>query len=226
MRSENQYHQVVSSALTRDVGISAVSESVDTLLPRAVAGDRQALASLLEDLTPGVRAALRAELKPAWRVQIDLDDLLQVTYLEAFLRIGHFNPEAGTFHAWLVQIGRNNLRDAIKELSRAKRPNPHDRLPEAQTDSCVALLDVLSASTTRPDLRAARAEMVGLMKSALRTLPGSYQRVVEMFDLQGQPAEQIASALGRSPGAVYMLRARAHDRLREVLGFSSPLAEV
>jgi DNA-directed RNA polymerase specialized sigma24 family protein len=41
-----------------------------------------------------------------------------------------------------------------------------------------------------------------------------------MFDLEGRPVQQIASALQRSEGAVYMLRARAHDRLREILGFS------
>jgi RNA polymerase sigma-70 factor, ECF subfamily len=199
----------------------AMSESVDVLLPRALAGDRQALTGLLEAHAAELRAMLSAELEPVWQAQVDLDDLLQVTYLEAFLRIRQFASGPDAFRAWLLQIARNNLRDAVKELSRAKRPDPRDRAQRTQADSCRDLLDLLSASVTTPDRRVARAELVGLMKSAIQTLPASYQRVVELFDLQGQPAAEVASALGRSPGAVYMLRARAHDRLREVLGFGS-----
>ncbi len=105
-------------------------------------------------------------------------------------------------------------------MTRAKRPDPRARVQRKDSDSHQELLDLLSATSTTPARRAARGELVDLLKAAIRTLPDSYQRVVEMFDLEGQPVPEIASALQRSPGAVYMLRARAHDRLREILGFS------
>jgi DNA-directed RNA polymerase specialized sigma24 family protein len=42
-----------------------------------------------------------------------------------------------------------------------------------------------------------------------------------MYDLEGRPVQEVAQALGRSPGAVYMLRARAHRRLSEIMGTAS-----
>ncbi len=42
-----------------------------------------------------------------------------------------------------------------------------------------------------------------------------------MYDLEGRSVEDVAGALGRTPGAAYMLRARAHRWLREILGRSS-----
>ncbi len=56
-----------------------------------------------------------------------------------------------------------------------------------------------------------------MMKAAIGKLPETYRRVVEQFDIDFHPAAEIARALGRSVGAVYMIRARAHDRLRDIL---------
>jgi DNA-directed RNA polymerase specialized sigma24 family protein len=42
-----------------------------------------------------------------------------------------------------------------------------------------------------------------------------------MWDLEGHSVEEVAASLGRSPGAVYMLRARAHRQLAEIMGAPS-----
>ncbi len=55
------------------------------------------------------------------------------------------------------------------------------------------------------------------MKAAIAQLPETYRQVVEQLDIEFRPAAEIAQALGRSVGTVYMIRARAHDRLREIL---------
>jgi hypothetical protein len=39
-----------------------------------------------------------------------------------------------------------------------------------------------------------------------------------MFDLDSEPVEAVARELNRSPGAIYMIRARAHRWLGELLG--------
>ena len=49
-------------------------------------------------------------------------------------------------------------------------------------------------------------------------LPEDYGRVVRLYDLQGLPIADVSRQLGRSSGAVHMLRARAHDQLRVLLG--------
>lgn len=58
---------------------------------QAVAGDRDALGALLEDFGPGVDAVL--VIAPTWRGLLDSADVMQVTYLEAFMQIGRFDPQ-------------------------------------------------------------------------------------------------------------------------------------
>ena len=65
---------------------------------------------------------------------------------------------------------------------------------------------------------AARNEAWAALKQAIRRLPEDYQQVVRMYDLEEQPVETVARVLQRSPGAVYMVRARAHRMLRDLLG--------
>jgi hypothetical protein len=42
-----------------------------------------------------------------------------------------------------------------------------------------------------------------------------------MYDLEDRAIDDVTKALGRTRGAVHMLRARAHERLRELLGAES-----
>jgi DNA-directed RNA polymerase specialized sigma24 family protein len=55
------------------------------------------------------------------------------------------------------------------------------------------------------------------LEQLLRVLPEEQRTAVETF-AAGWPDEQIAAALGKSPGAVRVLRFRAVRKLREMLG--------
>ncbi len=55
----------------------------------------------------------------------------------------------------------------------------------------------------------------------MESLPSSYRQVIEIYDLEGRSIEEAASALKRSSGATYMLRARAHRLLCEIKGTES-----
>lgn len=190
-------------------------------LAAAVEGDREALAALLRRHGPEVRR--RLSISPVWRAALDPADVMQVTYLEAFLRIRQLNGRtADAFVAWLTQLAKNNLRDAIKELERQKRPDPRRQVVEDPAeDSYVALLDVVGCSTRTASRDAARHEAHDLLKSALARLTDTYREVVRLYDLEGKSVAKVAAAMGRSAGAVFMLRARAHDRLRELMGSES-----
>jgi RNA polymerase sigma factor (sigma-70 family) len=145
------------------------------------------------------------------------------------MQVERFRPQGeGAFRAWLTQIAENNLRDAIKSLERAKRPDPRKRVhgPPGQ-ESFVALVEVLGVTHSTPSQKVVATEFADEIEKALDQLPPDYARVIRMYDLECRPAAEVAAALGRSPGAIFMLRARAHDRMREVLGsgsrfFSSP----
>ena len=101
-----------------------MAKSDDELLDSAKGGDADALQLLLERHDGRVRD--RLDIKPKWRTVVDRDDILQITYLEAFLQIACFKGDADVFGGWLDRIARNNLLDAVKELEGAKRSQPED----------------------------------------------------------------------------------------------------
>lgn len=197
-----------------------MSGSDDELVARAATGDRDALTHLLESIGPQVRA--RLTIAPAWQSALDVADVLQVTYLEAFLRIGELrNPSIETFAAWLARIAQNNLRDAFRQLECDNRPDRRRRIVANPEQSTCVLLDQLGVSTATASRAAVGREAVELLESAIARLPESYATVVRLHDLQGLEPQDVARQIGRSVGAVHMLRSRAHSRLRELLGASS-----
>lgn len=193
--------------------------SNDALLADARRGDRDALTVLLTQHGPTVRGVVTAELGSQYRTVLDEDDVMQVTYLEAFLRISDLNAgDARGFVVWLTQIAKNNLRDAIRGLTRDKRPDPRRRMHAASPDeSAVALIELAGCDSTTPSRIAGAAERRGILTDALAQLPADYARVLREYDLACKPVEEVAANMKRSTGAIFMLRARAIERLRDVL---------
>jgi len=196
------------------------ADGVNRLVKRAVGGDADALSILLAEFGPRLEAALHIGRR--WRPVIDVADVMQVTYLEAFTQIGRFNPEGGSFLRWLRTIAANNLRDAIRGLSGRNRPPPERRIAmDGNTDSMVELFESLNATTTTPSRASGKNEIHALIRAAVDRLPTDYRTVVQTYDLDGKSIADVATALDRSKGAVHMLRARAHDHLRAMLGAES-----
>ena len=190
----------------------------DSLLSSAVGGDADALSILLKRHGPAVGRELSISEK--WRSVLDPEDVMQVTYLEAFLRMREFsNRGPGSFPAWLRGIAQNNLRDAIKGLNGEKRPPPDKRVdPPRGEDSVTALYEILGVTSTTPSRVAAKEEAKTRLEIAIEELPRDYATAVRLHNLEGRTGPEVAEAMGRSRGAVFMLLARAHDRLRERLG--------
>lgn len=197
--------------------------SQDRLTAAAVGGDEEALCRLLRGRDAELRGRLAGRIAPKYRAAFDVDDVLQVTYLEAFLRIGQFNRDGSEgFLAWLTRIAEHNLTDAIRALDCAKRPPRNRQIkPQMLDDPHMDLITVLGGTVTSPSRHAAREEAKGLVEAAIERLPPDYRTVVRMYDLEGRPISEVAKALKRSAGAIHMLKARAHDRLAELLGEST-----
>lgn len=194
------------------------------LLAKAGTGDTDALSDLLGSVGPQVQAGLEGKIANHHQSAFDTADVMQVTYLEAFLRFLRFEPTGGigSFVRWLERIAENNLLDAVRAIDREKRPPRSKKLTRVQKDGTyVTLLGNLTVTTGTPSREVAKSEANQLLEQALTKLPRDYERVVRELDLEGRSPGDAAESLGRSKGAVHMLRARAHDRLRELLGSPS-----
>jgi RNA polymerase sigma factor (sigma-70 family) len=198
----------------------AAPEQEDPRVVAATGGDVEALERLLREHGP--RVAARLSIDPRWARVLEVADVMQVTYLEAFLRVRGLRARtAEGFIAWLGRCAENNLRDAVRELSRQKRPDAHGRVTRGAGGTAQTLLAGLAGSEATAGGLAAGREAVARLRAAIEALPESYARVVREVDLAERPVAEVAAVLGRSAGAVHMLRSRAHDRLRELLGGGS-----
>ena len=200
-----------------------MTNSEEDLIQLAVAGNDDALGTLLQQAAPRLRNHLEPRLPRRHQAVISVEDILQVTFLEAHLDARHLKGDnADSFFGWLVRIANNNLLDAVRELEAKKRPNPANRIEAAQsTRTAVDFIQELCGKDSTPSRQAARAEQVDVIGAALGQLPPDYEQVVRLYDLQCKPVAEVATMLGRTEGAVFMLRARAHERLKILLGSGS-----
>jgi RNA polymerase sigma-70 factor (ECF subfamily) len=191
----------------------------DPLLATALSGDSKALADVLMRDGPIARAALRDAIAAKWQSILSMDDVMQQAYAEAVINIHRFEFRGqGSFAAWLTQLARCTLLDAIRMLEADKRGGNRGRIQPSRDDSCANLFDMLCQTMGTPSRYAARHEAAAAIIHAVDQLPPPQKQVVEMYDLQGRPVAEVAAALGRSEGAVYLLRVRAHRRLAELMG--------
>ncbi len=127
------------------------------------------------------------------------EDVTSEVFLKALAGLRGFRD--GSVAAWMLQIARHAVTDSYRR-----------RRPTASIDAVGELTD---PSPTPEAAAVVRAEQRAL-RAALAELPPE-QHAAVVLQLAGWSGDQIATALDRSPAAVYMLRARALDRLAKAL---------
>ena len=189
----------------------------DPRIAAAVGGDTDALQELLAESVPWLAPKLSIASK--WSRAISREDVIQVTFLEAYLRIRTLRePKFASFRAWLARIAENNLTDAVRALERDKRPESRGRVTlGADGESSRTLLARLAADEPSIASHLGAQEQLASLVEAVDALPETYRRVIRALDLEERPVREVADELGRSPGAVHMLHSRALDRLRDLL---------
>ena len=130
----------------------------------------------------------------------EADDILQETWLMAVRRIRSFQPQQGSFVAWLrgiaANVRRNQMRHA-RRLSRKESNASQDHIDAAHTD--------MVAEHERPQQIAAVLDcLLERQESVLRA---------KYFD--GLSVADIAAAWNESPKAIESLLSRARDAFRE-----------
>lgn len=191
------------------------------LVTRVKNGERDAFVTLLSASGPKVREVIKGMIAPGLQAVLSADDVMQQAYTDAFLCIQRFSYDGpGSFERWLTTLAKRNCVDAVRSLTAAKRGGAHERFTSDESDvNCE--LDIVARFSATPSRFAVGDEARAALEAAMKQLPELYADVVRRLDINGEDVAAVAVELKRSKGAVYMLRARAHDQLREALGSAS-----
>ena len=134
-------------------------------------------------------------------VRSDADDLLQETFLNAFRSLGTFDPQRGSFRAWVGAIARNVARRQWARRREAERYAPE--LAE----------EMLPGDSESADAPQANEEME-LLRAGIRSLPGELRRVLELRYVESLTTRSIAKATDLPESTVRLRLEEAYELLQ------------
>ena len=178
----------------------------DDLVAAARAGE----AAAFESVYTATSGAIYTLLRRLVRRPAIAEELLQETFLDVLEHIGAFEGRC-PLPAWIRAIAVNRALMYLRSPWHRglewldKDPGGADRLPSLAQDP-VAPLDAA-------------------LERALMTLPALSRAVVWLHDVEGYTHADIGFALGRTPSFSKSQLARAHRRLRNLLGEQDAIVE-
>lgn len=161
------------------------------LLVLARSGDEDAFGELFDRTQPTLLRYLRSLAPNA------AEDIAAETWLSIIRDLGSFEGDEKAFRGWVLTIGRHRMID----LSRADARRPAvpvaelPRIPDAPVAPDTANLVIEQAGTRRA-------------LALIATLPPDQSEAILLRIVAGLDVPQVASIMGRSPGAVRVLTHR------------------
>ena len=143
-------------------------------------GDERAAAALVERHARPLARFLAGAGAP----DADLDDLVQETFIRAFRSVDRFRGQC-QFRTWLLTIGGNVLKDFGRRAARRRVLPLDEGVRDARGD---------------PHEHAEASESQALLAAGLQKLPRLQREVFLLRAQQGLEYDEIAKALGTTPG--------------------------
>lgn len=125
------------------------------------------------------------------------EDITSEVFQRALANLGRFEWRGVPFVAWLFRIASNALADHWRKQGRDLE-HPPAEVPDAH------------------ELQELERRVI--VFQLVDRLPEAQRQVVQMRFVEGKSIAEIATALGRSEGAVKQLQLRALDNLRKEMG--------
>lgn len=180
--------------------------SDETLVAQVAQGDSMALESLYDRYAPvvlGVALKICADKAIA-------EDILQETFWRVWRSAATYQPQLGSFPAWLFKITRNLVVDFYRRQNARMQnltfsddhPSGIDQAPDPDADVPEQVQSYLKHQQVR---------------AALETLPEAQRRVIEMAYFYGMTRQEIAAATGEALGTVHTRARLALQKLRQEL---------
>ena len=170
----------------------------DEVLAAARLGQPWALSWLFRTYAGPVAGYVRA------RSPAEPDDLVSEIFAAALTSLARFSGGEADFRGWLFTIAQRRVVDDLRRRSRrvettAYEPDLDDRVVDSAEDRS---LDALGAQWAR---------------SVIERLAPDQREVLLLRVLGDLTVEQVATALGKSPGAVKALQRRGLASARRIL---------
>jgi RNA polymerase sigma-70 factor, ECF subfamily len=177
-------------------------EATDALLTaRLAAGDDRALAEAYDQLGPAVYGAALRVLGQWTAAQ----DVAQDVFVELWSHPDRYDPATGSLRTYLTVLARRRAIDVVRsELRRIARQERNHRLTPHQ-------------GIASPSDEVEAAEAAGVVRAAVRLLPGSQREVVELAYFGGLSYREVALAIGIPEGTAKSRLRLALARLESVL---------
>lgn len=176
-------------------------ERLDAVVADAVAGDRDALRQVVETIRPIVVRYCRARVGTVERGGLSADDVAQEVCLAAITALPRYRDRGRPFLAFVYGIAAHKVADAHRAAGR-DLSYPTESLPERRS---------IDAG---PEEMAIEADSVTRMNELLDVLPDKQREILILRVVVGLSAEETATAVGSSAGAVRVAQHRALARLK------------
>lgn len=162
-----------------------------------------------EQVAPALCAWAMRHVSRTLQTRIEVDDVLQETWLRALRLSEGFDGPDAAFRAWIFAIAKNLLLEVHRSTRRVRRV----QIDEGRTTNVVAR-DQISASVTELSRRLVRDDGIRRFHEHVATLPREDQDLVSFCGLEGCTCAEAARKLGIGVDAAYKrwqrLRVRLH----------------
>ena len=177
------------------------------LIGRARNGDQKAFEALYEANAPRIRELVSRRTG----TDLELDDLVQVTFTRAFLNLERFRGDSA-FTTWLFRIGLNVCASHLRSLAVQRT-----HLPTSSSSRSEAQVLRHPWEGDGPEMAFLKKERRHLVRQTIRNLPRRYREPARLRFLHDRSYEEIERELEIPMGTVKCRLWRARERLREDL---------
>lgn len=171
------------------------ADPLDDVMPAAQAGRAWALRRLYDELAPRVRGYLRA------RGAVDPEDLTSEVFLAVFPRLHTVTGGFAGLRTLVFSVAHARLVDDLRRQARRGPSAPY-----------IPGQDRRTAPSSEDEAMARLA--VDRVRRLLEVLPAEQRDVLLLRIVSDLTVDQVATAIGKSPGAVKQLQRRGLLALR------------
>ena len=183
------------------------------LIERIKAGDSEAFSELFGKYRPRLAVLIHYGLSPEMRRSVEVDDILQETFLKAFRDFTQFNYQApGSFLSWLARLADHLIADLARFQGRQKRHAAE--MLRFRSESNPGGPEPLDSRT--PSRLLAENESLLRLLEKLDSLPEDYRQAILLAKIEGLSTQEVAERLGKSKEATSLLLHRAIKRFRSL----------